>query len=198
LRKRIPVGAGLAGGSTDAAAALTGLNRMWRLQLGTSELMDLAAELGSDVPFFFARPVAWCTGRGEVVEPLPVAQPLWIVIACPDVGLSTAEVYRHVAIPTTPQKGEAIRQAVRYGQVGEIAASLHNRLEEAAQRLCPAIASLRQRLVELSPAGVLMSGSGSSLFALCRDRHEARRLAHVLRHGPEENRPRVFLVRSCS
>jgi 4-diphosphocytidyl-2-C-methyl-D-erythritol kinase len=174
-----------------------GLNRLWQLDLAPADLMALGAELGSDVPFFFARPAAWCTGRGEVVEPLPLGQPLWFVVASPTVGLSTAEVYRQVVIPAVPETGEAIRQAVREGRVEAIAASLHNRLEEAAQRLCPAVADLRQRLQALGPAGVLMSGSGSSVFALCRDRPEARRIALELTHGPEENRPSVFLVRSC-
>jgi 4-diphosphocytidyl-2-C-methyl-D-erythritol kinase len=197
LRKRIPLAAGLAGGSSDAAAALMGLNRLWLLNLGAADLIALAAELGSDVPFFFARPAAWCTGRGEAVKPLLLGQPLWFVVACPAAGLSTAEVYRHTVIPAAPQSGEAIRQAVREGRAEAIAASLHNRLEEAAQRLCPAVADLRRRLQDLGPAGVLMSGSGSSVFALCRDRGEARRLAHQINDGPEENRPRVFLVRSC-
>jgi 4-diphosphocytidyl-2-C-methyl-D-erythritol kinase len=197
LRKRIPLAAGLAGGSTDAAAALAGLNRLWQLHVGPADLMALGAELGSDVPFFFARSAAWCTGRGEVVEPLALGQPLWFVVACPAVELSTAEVYRQTVVPAAPQAGEAIRQAVQEGRVEAIAAALFNRLEEAAQRLCPAVADLRRRLLELGPARVLMSGSGSSVFALCRDRGEARRIAHELTHGPEENRPSVFLVRSC-
>jgi 4-diphosphocytidyl-2-C-methyl-D-erythritol kinase len=197
LRKRIPLAAGLAGGSTDAAATLMGLNRLWFLNLGAADLMALAAELGSDVPFFFARPAAWCTGRGDVVEPLPLRQSLWFLVACPAEGLSTAEVYRHTVVPAAPQTGEAIRRAVQEGRVEAIAASLYNRLEEAAQRLCPAVADLCRRLLELRPAGVLMSGSGSSVFALCRDRTEARRLAHQINDGSEENRPRVFLVRSC-
>ena len=198
LRKRIPLAAGLAGGSTDAAAALAGLNRFWRLNLPPADLAALGAELGSDVPFFFATPAAWCTGRGEVVASLPLGRPLWFVVACPMVGLSTAAVYRNVAIPAVPQTGDAIRQAVRDGKVEALAGLLHNRLEEPGQRLCPAVADLRRRLQDLGPAGVLMSGSGTSVFALCRDRLEARRIAHELRHGPEENRPNVFLVRSCS
>jgi 4-diphosphocytidyl-2-C-methyl-D-erythritol kinase len=197
LRKRIPLAAGLAGGSTDAAATLMGLNHLWRLNLAPAELMALGAELGSDVPFFFARPAAWCTGRGEVVEPLTMGQPLWFVIACPMIGLSTAEVYQHVEIPAMPQTGAAIREAVRKGQVEAIAAALHNRLEEPAQRLCPAVGELRHRLQGLGPAGVLMSGSGSSVFALCRDWSEAQHVARQLRHGSEKNRPNVFLVRSC-
>src|SRR5215475_12635806 len=96
LTKRVPLAAGLAGGSTDAAAALEGLNRLWRLGLSRDELARLGGELGSDVPFFFHTPVAWCTGRGEIVTPLALGRPLDLVIAKPAVGLSTAEVYRGV------------------------------------------------------------------------------------------------------
>jgi 4-diphosphocytidyl-2-C-methyl-D-erythritol kinase len=198
LRKRIPLAAGLAGGSTDAAAALLGLNRLWRLRLSQVDLATLGAELGSDVPFFFATPAAWCTGRGEQVQPLFLGRVLWFVIVCPPVGLSTAEVYRDVSVPAEPQTGEEIRQAVQEGGVDRIAARLHNRLEEVARKLCPAVAELRGRLERLGPAGQLMTGSGTSLFALCRDRSEALRIARQLRHGPEEGQsPSVFVVRSC-
>src|SRR6266567_3977366 len=83
LVKRIPLAAGLAGGSSDAAATLFGLNQLWRLGLTPSELAALGAELGSDIPFFFALPAAWCTGRGEVVEKVALREPLWFVLACP-------------------------------------------------------------------------------------------------------------------
>jgi 4-diphosphocytidyl-2-C-methyl-D-erythritol kinase len=198
LRKRIPLAAGLAGGSTDAAATLAGLNRLWRLRLGQSDLAALGSELGSDVPFFFATPAAWCTGRGEVVEPIAHGAVLWFVIVCPAVGLSTASVYRQVVLPESPGTGERIRRAVQEGQVEEIGARLHNRLQTAAQLLCPAVADWLDRLKALKPAGQLMSGSGSSVFALCRNRGEALRIARALRHGSvEEQRPSVFMVRSC-
>jgi 4-diphosphocytidyl-2-C-methyl-D-erythritol kinase len=198
LVKRIPLAAGLAGGSTDAAAALAGLNRLWRLGLTAPELVTLGAELGSDVPFFFATPAAWGAGRGEVVTPLVLGRPLLFVLACPPAGLSTAAVYGGVCPPDRPQEGANIRLAAAAGDVGEIGRLLHNRLQAPAERLCPAVAALRARLARLHPAGTLMSGSGSSVFALCRDRREALRIARELRDGPEEDRPSVFVVRSCS
>src|SRR5262249_22303109 len=95
LIKRIPLAAGLAGGSSDAAAALWGLNFLWRLGLSQRELSGLAARLGSDVPFFLcSSSAAICRGRGELVEPLPLPGRFWFVIARPQTGLSTAEVYR--------------------------------------------------------------------------------------------------------
>src|SRR5262249_61229920 len=89
LTKRIPMAAGLAGGSTDCAAALDGLNRLWRLGLSRDELARLGGELGSDVSFFFHTPAAWCTGRGEVVTPAPLGRPLDLVIVNPAAGPST-------------------------------------------------------------------------------------------------------------
>jgi 4-diphosphocytidyl-2-C-methyl-D-erythritol kinase len=199
LDKRIPLAAGLAGGSTDAAATLAGLNRLWQLGIGEVELSALGAELGSDVTFFFATPAAWCTGRGEQVATVPLGQPLWFVLVCPPVGLATADVYRKVRVPEAPQTGEEIRWALAAGHVEEIGRRLHNRLQEAAEQLCPAVADWRGRLERLGPAGQLMSGSGTTVFALCRDRREALRIARQLRFGPDEaSRPRVFLVCSCS
>lgn len=197
LVKHIPMAAGLAGGSSDAAATLTGLNQLWRLGLSRKDLADLGAELGSDVSFFFFTPAAWCTGRGEQATPLKLGQPLTLVLVCPPVGLSTAEVYRGVTVPTHPESGEGIRRAARDGDMEEVGRRLHNRLQPVAERLCPAIASLNARLKELKPAGYLMSGSGSSLFALCRDRREALRIVRAFRLGADEGiHPRVFLVRT--
>jgi 4-diphosphocytidyl-2-C-methyl-D-erythritol kinase len=199
LTKRIPLAAGLAGGSTDAAATLAGLNRLWRLGLTTTELIALSAQLGSDVAFFFATPAAWCTGRGERVEALPLPETLYIVLLCPTVGLSTADVYRGVTVPERPLTGVEIRQALAQGQMEAIGRRLHNRLQRVAEGLCPAVAAAYARLEALRPAGQLMSGSGSSLFALCRHWEEAVRIARAIRHGSVEGvRPSVYLVRSCS
>jgi 4-diphosphocytidyl-2-C-methyl-D-erythritol kinase len=190
--------AGLAGGSSDAAATLEGLNQLWQLGLSRPELAVLGAELGSDVAFFFATPAAWCTGRGEVVTPVPLGRRLDLVLVCPAYGLSTPAVYRGVTVPATPVSGEAILQAAAAGDSEAIGRHLHNRLQEPAQRLRPELSDLDARLAELKPLGRLMSGSGSSLFALCRDRREALRLARELRRLADEiGRPHVFLVRSC-
>jgi 4-diphosphocytidyl-2-C-methyl-D-erythritol kinase len=199
LAKRIPVAAGLAGGSTDAAATLAGLNDLWQLGLESSELSRLAGEIGSDVAFFFAMPAAWCTGRGEKVAPLAMPRPVWLVLLCPPFGISTADVYRGVTVPERPQTGDEIRRAVADGDVAEIGRRLHNRLQPVAETLCPALAAYETRLAEFKTAGHLMSGSGSSLFALCRDYREAQALAERLLARPEERmNSRVFIVRSCS
>src|SRR5262245_46668749 len=112
LVKRIPMAAGLAGGSTDAAAALWGLNRLWGLELTSQELAKLGAELGSDIPFFFHTPAAWCTGRGEIVSAEPLGCRLHLVLLCPAFGCATARVYQNVVVPAGPHDGNALRQAV--------------------------------------------------------------------------------------
>jgi 4-diphosphocytidyl-2-C-methyl-D-erythritol kinase len=198
LFKRIPMQAGLAGGSSNAAATLAGLNRLWRLGLTASELGRLGAELGSDVTFFFFGPAAWCTGRGEIVEPLPPGRPLDLVLVCPPVGLSTAAVFRALHLPDHPVDGEAVRLAFRAGDVNAIGRSLHNRLQEPAEELQPAVARWRGRLEQFQPAGALMSGSGSTVFAVCRDSADALRIARALRSGQDvAERARVCVVRSC-
>jgi 4-diphosphocytidyl-2-C-methyl-D-erythritol kinase len=199
LHKRIPLQAGLAGGSSDAAATLAGLNRLWRLGLDANELSRLGAELGSDVSFFFFGPAAWCTGRGEIVKPLRPGRPLDLVLACPPVGLSTAAVFRQLRLPGQRlEDGEAVRLAFAAGDVNAIGRSLHNRLQEPAEELQPAVARLRQRLVECEPVGVLMSGSGSTVFAVGRDAADALRIARVLHNRREVGeQARVCVVRSC-
>jgi 4-diphosphocytidyl-2-C-methyl-D-erythritol kinase len=206
LIKRIPMAAGLAGGSTDCAAALTGLNRLWRLGLADDELARLGGELGSDVPFFFNTPAAWCTRRGEVVTPVRLGRPLNFVIVKPAVGLSTAEVYRNVTIPDRPETGAELRQAVEVGDVEEIGRRLHNRLQEAARRLRPEIEAGLALLQAQGAAGQLMSGSGTSLFALCRDPGEAQRIARGVKRSQDSTPSgagaggtlQEYVVRSCS
>jgi 4-diphosphocytidyl-2-C-methyl-D-erythritol kinase len=198
LRKRIPLAAGLAGGSSDAAATLAGLNRLWHLGWGREQLANLGAQLGSDVAFFFSTPAAWCTGRGEVVEPLRLGRPLDFVLVCPPVGLSTADVFRAVTVPEQPRDGAAVRRAAEEGNVEALGRSLFNRLQPAAERLCPAVAELGERLAGLGPAGWLMSGSGSTVFALCRSPEEALLLSRALGTFREEgDGARVLVVRSC-
>jgi 4-diphosphocytidyl-2-C-methyl-D-erythritol kinase len=196
LVKRIPMAAGLAGGSADAAATLLGLNRLWQLGVSLDELARLGGELGSDVPFFLDGPAAWCTGRGEVVTPVPVGARLDLVLVCPPFGMPTAEVYKNVAVPPQPARGDAVQAALAKGDANEVGRRLFNRLQPAAERLDVRIAEDYKRLAALSPAGQQMSGSGSSLFALCRSTGEAHRLAAAW-HDQAGATARVFAVRGC-
>jgi 4-diphosphocytidyl-2-C-methyl-D-erythritol kinase len=196
LTKRIPMQAGLGGGSSDAATTLVGLNRLWGLGLRVEELAVLAATLGSDVAFFLHPPVAWCTGRGEEVSPRPIGRSLHFVLVCPAFGLATAEVYRGVEVPAAPRNGAAIQAALADGDVAELGRLLHNRLQEPATRLRPDLTALLARLAATRPAGCLLSGSGSAIFALARDDGDARRIESEFLVASANQGARTFVVRS--
>jgi 4-diphosphocytidyl-2-C-methyl-D-erythritol kinase len=196
LRKRIPLAAGLGGGSSDAAATLKGLNWLWQADRSAGELAELGAALGSDVPFFFALPAAWCMGRGERVEPYPLRRPLNVVLACPPAGLSTAAVYRGVTVPANPVTPEPLRRALEDGRAEAIGRELFNRLQPVAEGLCPEVAALRRLFATIAPAGHALSGSGSAYFALARTRRDAHRLARLVRREYDGPGLRVVVTRT--
>ncbi|MBX9626999.1 MAG: 4-(cytidine 5'-diphospho)-2-C-methyl-D-erythritol kinase [Gemmataceae bacterium] len=198
LTKRIPTQAGLAGGSSDAAATLVGLNRVWGLDLPKAELAAVAADVGSDVAFFLDLPAAWCTGRGEIVSPERPGAAFHFVLVCPPVGLATADVFRRLTPPTSPASGDAARAAFRAGDPEALGAALFNRLEAPAFGLAPLVEAVYWRLAGLNPAGCRMSGSGSAVFAVARSAADAARLAAAFRAAtpPGEPESRVLLVRS--
>jgi 4-diphosphocytidyl-2-C-methyl-D-erythritol kinase len=182
LVKRIPLSAGLAGGSSDAAAALAGLNRLWDLRLSLPELSALAARIGSDVPFFLCiAPAAICRGRGEVVEPLRLSSRFWFVIARPQSGLSTAEVYRHCRPSTTARSAGELALRLARGRLQAAAGLFHNSLQEPAERLSADVTRLKTAFARQPFAGHMMSGSGTSYFGLCRSRRQAVQLASRLK-----------------
>lgn len=200
LSKRVPSQAGLGGGSSDAAAALWGLQRLWKLALTDEELVAMGAAVGSDVPFFLVAPVGWCTGRGEVVAEESLACPLHFVVVCPPVGLATGRVYAALQLPHAPRDGLEVRQALRRGEVSALGKHLFNRLQEPALELEPQLGRLHRRLAQVAPFGACLSGSGSALFALCRSRTEAIHVAEkFLRQQPaDEPRSRVVVVQSLA
>jgi 4-diphosphocytidyl-2-C-methyl-D-erythritol kinase len=195
LLKRIPLAAGLAGGSSDAAATLIGLNQLWDTKLSLSDLQELGANLGSDVPFFLAATgAAVCRGRGEIIEPVKFASKLHFVIVKPAVGLSTAQVFQHCKPAPVPKTVTTLVQSLQCGDLRGIGASLMNRLGEPAEQLCPDVAGLSKEMASLPVAGHLMSGSGTSYFGLCRHRQQALHLAGRLRSLGIGS---VFNVQSC-
>ncbi len=200
LTKRIPSRAGLAGGSSDAAAALVALNRVWGLNLSRATLALVAAEVGSDVAFFLSLPAGWCTGRGELVAPEPPGGGFHVVLVLPPVGLSTPAVFGQLAVPATPRSGEAVRAAFRAGDADALGAALFNRLEEPAFGLAPDVERVYRRLAALGPAGCLMSGSGSAVFAVCRGPHDAARVAAGVRAAapPGEPPSHVLVARTVT
>jgi len=195
LVKRIPSGAGLGGGSSDAAATLSAAAAAWGLGWPREALATIGGRIGSDVPWFFAGTAAIAAGRGERIVPVAPLQPLWSVIACPPEGLSTAAVYRASA-PSRIRAGEAMALAAALA-AGDLRAAeplLHNDLEPAARGLSPDIDRL---LADLERAGGFrprLTGSGSACFTLCRTAREAGGIAARLAALEDHGRPRWPLV----
>ncbi|QDT55453.1 4-diphosphocytidyl-2-C-methyl-D-erythritol kinase [Caulifigura coniformis] len=196
LIKRIPMQAGMGGGSSDAAAALVGLNAFWDLRLSSSELHPLAAQLGSDINFFLdSPPLAICRGRGEVVEPQPLACPLWFVIAKPDRGLSTAAVFRQLDLADCGRAdSRAIVDAAAQGHPGLIANLLSNDLQRPSRELSPEISDLLDRLQAMSLFRAQMTGSGSACFGVAAHREQATRAARRLKQQGVKD---VFVARTA-
>jgi 4-diphosphocytidyl-2-C-methyl-D-erythritol kinase len=204
LVKRIPTAAGLGGGSSDAAAALWLGNRGWDLGWSAEQLAELAAELGSDVPFFLAPGAAICRGRGERVERLPSVCPLEVVIIKPPAGLHTSAVYRALdamadghqdhSFESGQPRLEAVVRALRRGTIRELGRWMGNRLQAAAATLSPWIERVRTTCAQLDFLGHQLSGSGTAYFGVCRHAQHARRLATILR---TRQLGLVYVTRSC-
>jgi 4-diphosphocytidyl-2-C-methyl-D-erythritol kinase len=193
LDKRIPVAAGLAGGSSDAAATLRGLNRLWRLNIPTPELLELGAELGSDVPFCITGGTALATGRGEKLTPIGSPPQCWVVLAKPPINVSTAEVYgrlRSSNIPVHPSS-RLMREAIEEGNFQSVCDRLGNVLEDVTLKLHPEVQQLKDAMVKLGADGVLMSGSGPTVFGLVSKQSKVARIYNGLRGFCKE----VYAVR---
>jgi 4-diphosphocytidyl-2-C-methyl-D-erythritol kinase len=178
LEKRIPVAGGLGGGSSNAAAVLAGLNRLYNLGRSREDLQALGARLGSDVPFFFSGGLALATGRGEVLTPLQPWPPQWLVLANPGVPVSTAWAYREASSKLTEWKGRGnITAFIVQDRLPWPPIWAFNRLETVVLPLRAEVRALKALLEEGGAAPVLMSGSGASVFAVVPDVATGQRLA---------------------
>ncbi len=190
IKKVIPVAAGLAGGSSNAATALSGLNTLWALDLSRKELIECARMIGSDVAFFlYDTPFARGTGRGDVIKPLPIKHTFWHVLVTAKQPLLTGDVYGIYADrfsrkgPLT-KKGTDVTMLVRSLEKNDLArarAFLFNDLEGPIGHLRPSLMRLKMRMQRQVPAGVCFSGSGPSIFALTADKTEAEQAAAYFR-----------------
>lgn len=193
LDKRIPVAAGLAGGSSDAAATLRGLNRLWRLNIPVEELLELGAELGSDVPFCITGGTALATGRGEKLTPIGSPPQCWVVLVKPQINVSTAEVYgrlRSANIAVHPSS-LLMRRAIEEGDFQGVCDRLGNVLEEVTLKLHPEVQQIKDAMTRLGADGVLMSGSGPTVFGLVSKQSKVARIYNGLRGFCKE----VYAVR---
>jgi len=170
VTKRIPAGAGLGGGSSDAAATLLGLETLWGLDADPVLMKRIALELGSDVPFFLTGGTARGEGRGEVLTPLPDPPALGWLLAIPDVRCSTREVFANLepGLTGSIQKLRILEEAIHHGDVEAFARHIVNDLEPGVVRMQPRLARIREALVRLGAMTVGLTGSGSAMFALFR------------------------------
>lgn len=178
LIKNIPAGAGLGGGSSDAAETLAGLNELWRLGLAASRLREIGAELGSDVPLFLMPDAVEMAGRGEQLKPVELSWRGWFVVAVPEFPLATAEVYKAWAAHGTSSTIPSTNRLVEARTAAELGPLLFNDLESPAFAIQPKLRELHARLSGLGGATVRMTGSGSALFALFDDRESAAAWRH--------------------
>jgi len=186
LQKRIPVAAGLGGGSSDAAAALLGLNRLWGLRWPRARLQELAVELGMDVPFFLGTGRAVARGRGERLQALPGGGGYALVLVNPRTPLSTREVYGRVPAGwhAEPTGTERVIEALRRRNVTALAAALTNNLERVVEPVLPVIGRMKAALLAAGALGAIMSGSGPTVFGLTRSLDHARQVrSRVSRAG---------------
>lgn len=173
IDKHIPVAAGLAGGSSDAAATLRGLNRIWNLGLSMDQLAELGAEIGSDVSFCVHGGTAIARGRGERIEHLPAPPNCWVVLAKPTIGVSTADVYRNLKISelTHPNINSMVESI--YNQNYEaMCQSMGNVLESVTLKMYPEVKMIKEQMSRFGADAVLMSGSGPTVFGLVE--HDSR------------------------
>ena len=201
LVKKIPVGAGLGGGSGNAAAVLAGLCRMFGLKPSREELAALAQSIGSDVPFFLNGPTAWVSGTGEAVAPAALTEAGWVVLVNPGFEVSTARIYAEydrAPPPRDPERGAFLEKIgltldpehlrisdrrVKAFPLLKRSFSLQNDLEVITIRRHPVIAAIKERLLFLGAGEALMSGSGPTVFGLFADSVSARRAAVRFRRG---------------
>lgn len=196
LTKRIPVGGGLGGGSSNAASTLTALNRLWRLDWPVWRLAEVAAELGSDVPLFLHGGAVIMTGRGERIRPARLGWQGWVVLVFPGIPVSTAAVYK----AWRPAGERSSGPASGAGHPGESEPGVlspeqfaktpsgavqwmewtFNMLEEPALEVCPVLGELVRRLTAMASRPVRVSGSGSTLFTAFDSRDEAERMVDMV------------------
>lgn len=193
LDKRIPIGAGLGGGSSDAVATLMGLNRLWQIGYDEKQLISLAGKLGSDTPFFVVGNTAICKGRGEIVTPYPLHVKYNYVIIYPRLEVSTAAIYKNFKFSLTKNLKDVsfFLQKLESGSPAELGSGLYNRLEDVVFGLYPDIEKIKKILTKFNLCGILLSGSGSALYGLYKEEIDSQEIEHKIK---AQNIGDVFMV----
>lgn len=185
LQKRIPAAAGMAGGSTDCAATLRGINTLFGLHLSNEELCAQGVKLGADVPYCIVQGTALSEGIGEKLTSLPPCPPYYIVLVKPDIDVSTKYVYEHLVLDENTRHPDidGMVTAIRAGSSEGIISRLGNVLETVTQTGYPVIAELKRFFLEHDAAGALMSGSGPTVFALYEEKEKAEQALAAMQNA---------------
>ncbi|HKK91653.1 MAG TPA: 4-(cytidine 5'-diphospho)-2-C-methyl-D-erythritol kinase [Desulfobacteraceae bacterium] len=197
IHKTIPIGAGLGGGSSNAATVLKVLNQRHGHPFSTEELMEMGLGIGADVPFFLHGGPALATGVGETLEKYPPLLPYYVVLFFPGVSVSTGAVYKNIDFPLTKHEKSNINNPLKIRRSGpgvDVRACLQNDLESAALKYCPEIGFIREEMAGFNPDGMLMSGSGSSYFALFSRYEKAEQAFMALSRKWEKSEKKIFLT----
>lgn len=192
IKKTIPVAAGLAGGSSNAASVLVGLNKMYGDIFSEADLCKMGEKLGSDVPFCISGGCALCEGRGEILTPLPDMPATTFLIAKPPVRVSTAEVYSHLKADrlTEHPDTDGVISAIVRGDREAVAVRMFNVLETVTAKQYPEIKRIKQEMIDLGAIGSVMSGSGPSVIGIFKD----KKLANDARIFMQKKKCESFVV----
>ncbi len=196
IDKTIPVAAGLAGGSADAALTLKLLNKAWDLRLSKNEILEAGKKLGSDVPFCIQGGTALAEGLGEKLTPLEGIPECLVLLAKPSVNISTREVYEGLKLEEISERPD-IKDMVRCIEekdLDRIAANMCNVLETVTVKMCPQIVELKEKLLEYGALGSMMSGSGPTVFGIFKDTASAYNAYDYIKHMVSE----VFVVKTIN
>lgn len=182
IKKRIPVEAGLGGGSSDAATVIKGLNKLWHLNLSSAQLVKIGAKIGSDVPFFIRGGTTEVKGRGNEIVPLPTLPSRWVILVKPARQVSTKWAYKNLKLKLTNRKKNIniVYYKLSKKRIPFIQTLAENTLEEVVFKKFPIIAQIKGALLGMDLALVLMSGSGSCVFGLAQTKPELSRIKEVL------------------
>jgi len=194
LDKRIPMSAGLAGGSSDAAATLRGINRLYELGLSSTELCNLGVTLGADIPYCIMGGTALAEGIGEIITPLPAMPGCRILLVKPPAGVSTGFVYKNLNMDAlTHPDVDGMIDAIKRGSYIGVVSKLGNVLETVTLEHCPEIATIKSQMHQLGADGVLMSGSGPTVYGIFPTKEAASFAYTHFRVGPYGSE--TYLVR---
>lgn len=197
LQKRIPIAAGMAGGSADAAAALRGLNELFEMGYSAEELKELGVTLGADIPYCIEGGTMLSEGIGEILTPLPSPPDCHLVIVKPDIDVSTAFVYGHLQADKLSFHPDidGMASALTAGDLRGITDRMGNVLETVTVKEYPVIDRLKQMMRGLGAENALMSGSGPTVFGICKEKETAEKIAAAIRK--EEPACAVFVAQFC-